>query len=145
MERFNDKATLHNAELVKVQLASLPSPRTAAGTYKKYAGYGQWSKLTLLPRAQRQFDLELSEMRYGLVFSAAEYGPAAVWNLDASAMLQGQVLVVTYLSEDAVACHFTANVTALSIVVEQQEMSPSCLTGGYNTFPSGVFWRVEPL
>ena len=81
-----DKAALFNQGQVDKALAARQAPAGFTGTWRSYAGAGEWNTLEV----QDQGDGRLRFMVFALRMGAnwREYGPAAVGNVDGEVTLQ---------------------------------------------------------
>lgn len=80
-----DKAALFNQGQVDEALAARPAPAGFTGTWRSYAGAGEWNTLEVQDQGGR-----LRFMVFALRMGAnwREYGPAAVGNVDGEVTLQ---------------------------------------------------------
>lgn len=80
-----DKAALFNQGQVDRALAARPAPADFTGTWRSYAGAGEWNTLEVQDQGGR-----LRFMVFALRMGAnwREYGPAAVGNVDGQVTLQ---------------------------------------------------------
>ena len=127
-------------------LRNMVAPDPIAGLYWSYAGYGQWSEMTLTDRGSGKFQVEWYVQRYGLVPSADAYGPAALWQFEGPGERIDGRFTVRYdgvgLDGEGTPCALDFEVQPFALVVAT-DLPTQCQNGGSSAYPRGTFWRVE--
>lgn len=134
----DDEKSRYNLSLMQPQLDALPPPRSPAGEYWQYAGYGNWNTLVVEPQGDR-FAIEYSGLYMGAM--ALYYGP----NI-------GEFSTVTAIRDRHAVYHQSAESdfgSACDVSMAFTDHDVTLATDGdcgfgHNVRAQGVYWRVTP-
>ena len=134
----DDEKSRYNLSLMQPQLDALPPPRSPAGEYWQYAGYGNWNTLVVKPQGDH-FAIEYSGLYMGAM--ALYYGP----NI-------GEFSTVTAIRDRHAVYHQSAESdfgSACDVSMAFTDHDVTLATDGdcgfgHNVRAQGVYWRVTP-
>lgn len=117
-----------------------------SGTYDSYAGHGYWNELKIAEQAGGAMKTQWLMLRFGMVASAWDDGPAAIWELWADGQYADGILTITYQGMDGGTCEMKFKRTELAIELlspQADELPQNCQTGGAGVYPFGPFWLTN--